>query len=507
MPAPVKNPIFRGSASLFILALTGCSVGPDFERPPAPGIAQYIPGAALTRTGSADIPGGASQSLQRDRDIPGEWWRIFRSRQLNQLVAEALKANPSIQSAQAALRQAQENVAAGQGALFPTVSASGSATREQSTNSTTSGAGSTRPLTSVYNLYNASLNVSYDLDVFGGTRRNIESLQATADYQRFQLEASYLTISSNVVTAAIQEASLRAQIQATEDIIKTERAYLGVLQKQFALGGISQVDVAAQQVTVAQDEALLPPLNKQLAQQRSQLAIYLGRFPSEISGDPFTLASLGLPRDLPLSLPSKLVAQRPDIRSSEAQLHAASAKIGVAIANMLPQITLSASYGSGANSFANLFSPSTLAWSLAGSVAQTIFDGGTLLHDKRAAEAGFDQAAAQYRSTVLSAFQDVANALHAIQYDATTLKAQSAAEQAAQHSLSLARSQYQAGATTYTTVLTAQSALMTARISRIQAQAARLSDTAALYQALGGGWWNRTDVVADANQPTPSLPN
>lgn len=501
----MRSHLLRGTASLLALILAGCAVGPDFQRPAAPGVGQYTPGTPLAQTASAAVPGGAAQRIQSGRDIPGDWWRVFRSDPLNRLVAEALKTNPDIQSAQAALRQAQENVAAGQGELFPTVSGSSSATREQS-NSTVSTTAGSRTVTSVYNVTGASVDVSYDLDVFGGTRRNIESLQATADYERYQLEASYLTISSNVVTAAIQEASLRAQIAATEDIIKAERAFLAILQQQFSLGGISQADVASQQATVAQDEALLPPLQKQLAQQRNQLAVYLGRFPSEISGDDFELAGLTLPADLPLSLPSKLVEQRPDIRSSEAQLQAASAKIGVAIANMLPQITLSASYGSSANSFGNLFSPGTIAWSLAGQVVQTIFDGGSLLHDKRAAEAGFDQAAAQYRSTVLSSFQDVADTLHAIQYDADTLKAQLAAEQAAQRSLGIARSQYQAGATTYTTVLTAQTALLNARISRIQAQALRLSDTAALYQALGGGWWNRTDIPAGRKQPTPSLP-
>lgn len=501
----MRSHLLRGTASLLALILAGCAVGPDFQRPAAPGVGQYTPGTPLAQTASAAVPGGAAQRIQSGRDIPGDWWRVFRSDPLNRLVAEALKTNPDIQSAQAALRQAQENVAAGQGELFPTVSGSSSATREQS-NSTVSTTAGSRTVTSVYNVTGASVDVSYDLDVFGGTRRNIESLQATADYERYQLEASYLTISSNVVTAAIQEASLRAQIAATEDIIKAERAFLAILQQQFSLGGISQADVASQQATVAQDEALLPPLQKQLAQQRNQLAVYLGRFPSEISGDDFELAGLTLPADLPLSLPSKLVEQRPDIRSSEAQLQAASAKIGVAIANMLPQITLSASYGSSANSFGNLFSPGTIAWSLAGQVVQTIFDGGSLLHDKRAAEAGFDQAAAQYRSTVLSSFQDVADTLHAIQYDADTLKAQLAAEQAAQRSLGIARSQYRAGATTYTTVLTAQTALLNARISRIQAQALRLSDTAALYQALGGGWWNRTDIPAGRKQPTPSLP-
>ncbi len=502
----MKTHLLRGVASLAVLLLAACAVGPDFQRPDAPGVSQYTPGTPLAQTSSAKVAGGAAQRIQNGRDIPGDWWRVFRSDSLDRLIAEALRANPDLQAAQASLRQAQENVAAGQGALFPTISGSSSATRQQTNSSGASPTGGTRTVTSVFNVASASLDVSYDLDVFGGTRRNIESLQATADFEQFQLEASYLTISSNVVVAAIAEASLRAQIDATQDIIKTQRSFLGILQQQFALGGISEADVAAQQAVVAQTEATLPPLQKQLAQQRNQLAVFLGRFPSEISGDDFQLSTLQLPTDLPLSLPSKLVEQRPDIRSSEAQLHAASAKIGVAIANMLPQISLSASYGSTASSFGDLFSPGTVAWSLAGSIVQTIFDGGTLLHDKRAAEAGFDVAAAQYRSTVLSSFEDVANALHAIQFDADTLKAQLAAEQAAQRSLNIARSQFQAGATDYATVLTAQTNLLNARISRIQAQAARLSDTAALFQALGGGWWNRTDTPAGDYQPTPSLP-
>jgi NodT family efflux transporter outer membrane factor (OMF) lipoprotein len=502
----VNSQLLRGVASLSALVLAGCAVGPDFLRPDAPGVAQYTPGSPLTQTSAAKVAGGTAQRIQNGRDIPGDWWRVFRSDSLDRLIAEALKANPDIQSAQATLRQAQENVAAGQGALFPTITGGGSGERQQTNSTGSSPTGGTRTVTSVFNVYNASVDVSYDLDVWGGTRRNIESLQATADYEQFQLEASYLTISSNVVTAAIQEASLRAQIDATQDIIKTERAFLAILQQQFTLGGISQADVAQQEAVVAQDEATLPPLQKQLAQQRNQLAVFLGRFPSEISGDDFQLSSLTLPADLPLSLPSKLVEQRPDIRSAEAQLHAASAKIGVAIANMLPQISLSGSYGSSASTFGNLFSPGTVAWSLAGSLVQTIFDGGTLLSEKRATEAGFDVAAAQYRSTVLSSFEDVANSLHAIQYDADTLKAQLAAEQAAQRSLNIARSQFQAGATTYTTVLTAQTSLLNARIGRIQAQALRLSDTAALFQALGGGWWNRTDVPTGDYQPTPSLP-
>jgi NodT family efflux transporter outer membrane factor (OMF) lipoprotein len=479
-------------ATALALLVSACAVGPDFEKPKAPEVAGYTaPAAPLpAKTASAEIPAGDAQRFVKDRDVPGDWWTLFHSKALDALIAEALKANPDLQAADAALRVARENAAAEGGALFPTVKGTGGLSRQK--NSLAALGSQT-----AYSLYNASVGVSYAPDVFGGTRREIESLEAQADYQRFQLEATYLTLTSNVTAAAMQEASLRAQIAATREIVKDEATQLDVVRQQFELGGVSRADVLSQQSTLAQTQATLPPLEKSLAQERNQIMAYLGRYPSEDQGDAFELASLTLPADLPVSLPSKLVEQRPDVRAAEAQLHSASAQIGVAIANELPQFSISAGYGGAGSAITNLFSPANIVWSLAGSATQTLFDGGTLIHKRRAAEAAFDEAAAQYRSTVLAAFQNVADALRALEYDATALMADTEAERAAADSLELSREQFKAGAVTYLTLLNAEQTYQTARIALVKAQAARFTDTVALFQALGGGWWHRADMAAD----------
>ena len=477
------------AASAFVLALVpGCMVGPDFHPPTVPDEAGYTPEKLAAQTAAADVHGGEAQRFVNDLDIPGQWWTLFQSPPLNALIEQALRANPSLDAAKAALREAQENVYAEQGALFPTVTGNASTTRQKISGATFGIPG----FSSIFSVHTASLDVSYPLDVFGGTRRQIESQAAQAEFERFQLEAAYLSLTGNVVAAAVTEASLRAQIEATKEIIDIETQVLDVLQRQFELGGQSKAAVLQQAATLAQVQATLPPLEKQLAQQRNDLAILAGRFPSQELGASFDLAALRLPEELPVSLPSKLIEQRPDVRSSEAQLHQASAQIGVAISNQLPQLTLSAQYGSSATG--NLFTPGSGIWSIGASVAQTLFDAGTLLHKKRAAVAAFDQAAAQYRSTVLAAFQDVANALRALQSDADALKAQVAAERAAADSLDLSRAQVRAGAITYLSLLNAQQTYQQARLNLVQAQANRYSDTAALFQALGGGWWHRADV-------------
>jgi NodT family efflux transporter outer membrane factor (OMF) lipoprotein len=492
MSAKRPTAAVRGARRLAALTLAalmgGCAVGPDFLRPSAPDVEGYTPEKLASATTSAPIHGGEAQFFQSDLDIPGEWWTLFQSPALNRLVEQALKANPTLDQAKAALREAQENVYAEQGAFFPTVTGELSTTREK-----ISGASFGFPgASSIFSVHTAQLNVSYPLDVFGGIRRQVESLEAQAENQRFQVEAAYLSLTANVATAVIAEASLRAQIAATEEIIDVEAQQLAVLQRQFELGGASKVAVLAQAATLAQERATLPPLQKQLAQERNLLADLVGSFPSQDLGATFDLAALRLPQDLPVSLPSKLVEQRPDIRSAESQLHAASAEIGVAIANQLPQFTLTGQYGSSSTS--SLFTPGSGVWSLGASVAQTLFDAGTLLHKKRATVAAFDASAAQYRSTVLAAFQNVADALRALQTDADALQAQVASERAAADSLAIAREQFKAGAITYLSLLTAEQTYQQARISLVQAQASRYSDTVALFQALGGGWWNRSDV-------------
>jgi NodT family efflux transporter outer membrane factor (OMF) lipoprotein len=482
------------------LAISGCAVGPDFSRPPAPTDTGYTARPVALRTTSANARGGEAQSFILGGDISGDWWTLFRSPPLNRLIEQSLRANPDLDAAQAALRQAQENVYAGEGALFPTASVSLQAERQR-LSGTTFGEPN---LSTTFSLVTPTLNVSYAPDVFGGTRRQIESLAAQAEYQRFQLEASYLTLTSNVVVAAVQEASLRGQIAATQDIIRDQAQALNLVRQRLSLGGASQADVLTQEAQLAQTRATLPPLEKQLLQTRNQLTALAGQLPSHEADETFELDSMHLPAELPLSLPAQLVEQRPDVRAAEAQLHAASAEIGVATANQLPQFTITAALGTAASGFTNMFAPGTGVWSIAGGVAQTLFDAGTLLHKKRAAVAGFEQTAAQYRSVVIKACQNVADALRALQSDADTLVAQAAAERSAFASLDLARRQYQLGAIDYLTLLNAQRTWQQARINLVQAEAARYADTAALFQALGGGWWHRSDVkqLADvAPQP------
>lgn len=478
-------------ALVFSLALSACAVGPDFKQPEAPSVQGYTKEPLLSKTVSAATSGGEEQQFVDGMDIPAQWWTLFQSPPLNAVIEHALKASPDLQSAQAALRAAEEQVAAQQGAFFPSVNAGLTSTRQKT--AATPGQDST-----IFNLHTAQVSVSYTLDAFGGNRRQVENLQAQAEQQRFQLEAAYLTLTSNLVAAAVQEASLRAQISATEEVISIQARLLGLLQRQYKLGDVAQADVATQEAALAQTQASLPPLQKSLVQQRDRLTALAGRFPSQELEEKFVLSQLSLPQQLPVSLPSSLVQQRPDVRAAEEQLHAASAAVGVATANMLPQITLNANIGSAAAQFGNLFTSGTGLWGLAGGLTQPLFAGGALLHKKRASEALLEQAAAQYRSTVILAFQNVADSLRALQYDAEALKAQLLAERAAAHSLDISRKSVQLGASSPQTLLTAQQTYQQALINLAQAQAARFADTAALFQALGGGWWNRSEGQSKA---------
>jgi len=480
-----------------VATTAGCMVGPDFKQPDAPPVKGYTPEPLPTATAASKVAAGAAQRFAEDTDIPGQWWTLFHSPQINSLIEQALQKNPSLQAAQASLRQAQENVYAEEGVLLPQADLNAQSAREQISGATFGQPRSLGPFT----IHTASVNVSYGLDLWGGERRQVESLQAQADFQRFQLEAAYLTLTSNVVLAAVQEASLRAQINATQDIVQVESDQLQVLRQQFDLGGTSRAAVLAQEATLAQTRATLPPLEKQLAQQRNLLSVLAGRFPSDEPRETFDLAGLALPQDLPLSLPSKLVQQRPDVRSAEETLHSASAQVGVATAAMLPQITLTGSWGRTATQPSGLGSPANSVWSYAAGLAQPLFHGGELLHQKRAAVAAFDSAAAQYRNTVLTAFQNVADTLRALESDANALSAQVEAERSALDSLTLSQEQYRLGAITYTALLTAEQTYQQAHINLVQAQANRFSDTAALFQALGGGWWNRVDVTAEGTAP------
>jgi len=481
---------FLTAASLAAL-LTGCTVGPDFERPTAPSDQSYDSAATPPVTSNSDVHGGEAQRFAVGADVPGEWWTLFRSPALDQLVRQALAANPDLKAADAALRQAQELAAADRGGLLPSVDASAGQTRQR-VSSAQSGVPGYAP---IYNLTNASVSVSYNVDVFGGIRRTIEASDAAADFQRWQREAQVLTLTANIVTTALQEASLRAQIAATRDIIDAEARQLEVINRQFTLGGASKTDILSQETLLAQNRATLPALERQLQQQRHLLATLAGNTPAQGVSAEFSLDTLTLPTELPLTIPAKLVEQRPDIQAAEASLHQASARVGVAVANQWPQLTLSADIGQAAIDGAKFFTAGSNFWSFGAGLTAPIFHGGTLEHQRAAAEAGFDEAAAQYASTVLNALRNVADTLRALQADADVLARQLEAEKSAAGSLALARQRYDYGAISYLTLLDAQRTEAQTRINLIQAQVARYADTAALLQALGGGWWNRPDMT------------
>jgi NodT family efflux transporter outer membrane factor (OMF) lipoprotein len=484
--------------------LAGCAVGPNFQSPAPPHTAGFTRAGELSpATASAPLPGGESQKFVEGLDIPGQWWTLFRSAELNALIDRALAHSPTLESAQAALRQANENLAAQRGSYYPSVSGTVQSEREKASGAAFGIPGF--PASYFYNLDTATVNVSYTLDAFGGTRRQVEALKAQAEYQQFSLEASYLTLTANIVAAAVTEASLRAQIAATEAIAQSQQRQLDIVVRRVSAGGASRADVLQQQATLQGTLAGLPPLRSQLAQQRNLLAAYVGDLPADYQDAGFTLDSLTMPPDLPVSLPSKLVEQRPDVREYSALLHQATAQVGVATANMLPQITLTGSYGQDASSFSNLFTPGANVWGLIGSLTQPIFKGGQLLHQRRAAVANAQEAAANYKATVITAFQNVSNALYALQADADALAAQAAAERSAADSLTLVQAQYKSGGASYVQVLSAEQTYQTATVALVKARAQRYADTAALFQALGGGWWNRTDVAANASEPKGNL--
>ena len=472
--------------------LTGCAVGPDFQTPDPPDVTGY-----LARSGSSG--GGISgQALARSADIPDRWWELFHSRHLNTLIEQGLAHNADVQAAEAALRVAQANALAQRGALFPQVAGNFNPTRQKVATQvlTSSAVGDA----TIYDLHTAQVTVSFVPDVFGGLRRQAESAAALAEAQGFHYESVYLSLTANIALAAIQEASLRGQIAATRRLIAIQTQLLEILRRQNAAGQIALPDVVAQETAVAQARLLLPPLEKQLSQQRNLLAVLTGQFPSENTATTFRLGLFRLPRKLPLSLPADLVRQRPDVRVAEANLHAANAQIGVAIANRLPQITLTGNVGSSASAMSKLFSPETGFWTLAGNVIQPVLDGNILANKQKAAEAAYAQSAAQYRSTVLVAFQNVADTLRALQADARARNAAIAAEQSANRSIDLVRRQVEQGQVSLPALLNAQQAFLQTSVARVQAEAARLADTVALFQSLGGGWWNRLDPTASPEQ-------
>jgi NodT family efflux transporter outer membrane factor (OMF) lipoprotein len=481
------------------LSLAACTVGPDFVRPDPPRDKTYLSVPTTDETVAVpDVLGGEAQRFVADLDIPAQWWQVYQSRPLNDLIGQALAANPDIQSAIQSLKAAQENAKAQRAALFPVVTVTGSGTHNQ-TSAALSPA--TAESTDVFGLFTGLLNVNYLLDVWGGTRRAAESLEAQSESQCFLLEAAYLTLSSNLVVAAVTEASLRRQIATIQRTIAIQRESLALLQRRFAIGQAARVDVAAQEAALAQAEATLPPLTNQLSQQRNLLAQLTGHTTAHVPTETFELTSLTLPQDLPVTMPARMIEQRPDIRSAEANVHAAGAQVGVATAALLPQFGTQLIYGSTSTSLDTLFSPLLgPTVTVGGSFTQTVLDGGANLARRRAAIATWEASKAQYRSTVLTAFRNVADTLRTLESDALTLRAAANAEHAAGLSLEITRRRQAAGDAGILEVLNAEVTYQQASLALVQARAARFSDTAALFQALGGGWWNRG---VDGN-PTPA---
>jgi NodT family efflux transporter outer membrane factor (OMF) lipoprotein len=459
----------------------GCAVGPNYRRPPLSPTASYGSLAMSPR----QAPG--APQLVSGQDIPAQWWQVYHCAELDALVAQALANSPTLEAAKAALRAAREQVKAQKGAFFPQVVGSFQPGHQEFARALSP---QTASGDSIYNLTTTQVAVTYAPDVFGGNHRQVETLAAQAEQQRFELEAARLTLASNVVVAAIQDAQYRAQINETKAIIAGQRETLASFERQAQLGQVSQADLAAQRALLAQAEATLPSLEKQYRINRDQLAALLGRSPGEGPTVAFSFAAFALPDQLPLSLPGRLVDQRPDVRIAEEQLHAASAQVGVAIANRLPNIQIEAIAGSATLSLVPTFDTASNFWNLTGTLTQPIFEGGTLLHRQKAAEAAYDQAAAQYRQAVVAAFQNTADVLHALWTDADAQASAETAARAAHDSLEIARKQLDLGDLSRLAEITAEQTDAQARLTLLQAKANRYADVAALFQALGGGWWN-----------------
>ncbi len=477
------------------LLTSGCVVGPNFKAPASPPVSRYTEQQQpQTTAATPGVTGGNAQHLLSGGDIPADWWTLFHSRALNGLIEQALAHNPDLKAAQAALLVAHENTRGQRGAYLPQVSAGATITRQKDPSATLAPVPANNSF--AYTLVTPQLSVSYVPDVFGLNKRTVEAAAAQEQASRYQMIAVDITLSANVAEAVIEEASLQDQIDTTNELIGISREILSLLQYQKSKGYVAGPEIVSQQAQLAQVEASLPPLIKQRDQQNDLIAVLTGRYPAQATPETFTLAHLSLPSDLPLSLPSALVEQRPDVLQAEANLHAASAQIGVARANRLPNITLSANAGTNALAISQIFGPGTGFWNIGAALLAPIFDGGTKLHQERAARYAYQQTAEQYRGTVLTAFQNVADTLVALRQDADALKATAAAADAAKASLDLTRLQYKDGYAAYLAVLNAEQAYQQARLSLVEAEANRFTDTAALFQALGGGWWHRPELAS-----------
>lgn len=486
--ARARGPIV-GLGMAVALLLGGCTVGPDFVRPTPPQGERYTQRPMAPSTVSAD---GLAQHFEPGAQIAADWWHLFNSREIDALVSKAVADNPSLQAAQATLRQSQDNLRAGYGVFYPQLDFTGGASREKFSGAQTGEASSAR----IFNLYTLNTSVSYTLDVFGGNRRTVEGLAAQVDYQHCTELGAYLTLSGNIVNTVIARAAYAAEIDATEQLIGLLKEQVQVTQAQVEGGTAPYANLLSAQSQLASTEATLAPLRQRLDQSEHLLAVLTGHTPAETVVEQIDLASLALPSDLPVTLPSELVHQRPDILAAEAQLHSASANIGVATAAMFPQFTLNGSFGQLSNAGSTLLRSASSVWGLAADLATPLFRGGTLWYEKKAAEDAYQAALANYRQSVLSGLEQVADTLRALEHDAENVEAQARAVDAASGALKLLQANYEAGIVTYLQVLVADAQYHQASIAYLQARGQRLQDTAALFVALGGGWWNKDQDTA-----------
>jgi NodT family efflux transporter outer membrane factor (OMF) lipoprotein len=487
------------AALILTVVVAGCTVGPDFRPPHAPATARYTTpeeGNVLAADAGATVP---RQTVVLGDKVTSDWWTLFRSPALDRLVKQSIADSPTLHAAKARLVAARDTVTATTGALYPQIGFGASATRERVSAATFGLHPDAVPLPPNFNLFQIGPTVSYALDLFGGTRRQIEQAAALADVQRDALDAAYLALTGNAVIDAVDVATIRAQQKAVNDTLDIDRQNLALVQRERQAGSVPDSDVVTAESQLAADETQLPGLDQQLSVARHALAVLLGRAPGDWLPPDFDLAALTLPRQLPVSLPSELVHQRPDIQAAEARLHAASAQIGIATAQLYPSITLSGGVGAAGLDGGHLFDPAGLVWSIAAGLTQPIFDGGTRLAERRAALALFRAAAADYQQTVLQAFGQVADVLQALTHDADLLAAQQHALNLASEAVRLQRANYANGGTGILALLDAQRQYQQARLGYVRAEAQRYQDTIQLLVAMGGGWWGADLTVANNN--------
>ena len=494
--APRELP--RAAAALVAIAagLSACAVGPNFVRPEPPAVDHYEEGSDPEATAEAE---GQAQRLERGAEVVGDWWTLFGSPQLDAVMKQAAADSQTMKAALASLRSSEADLRAGYGVFYPQADLQASAARQAFT---LVRFGQSSAPTSVFNLFSLSVTVSYALDVFGGQRRTVESLQAQADFQKYTVVATYLTLTGNVVNTVIAQAAYAEQASVTEDDVRDQKEQVSITEAQAEAGTVPYASAISLRSQTASVEATVPPLHQRESQAGHLLATLAGHLPSEWTAPRVAFSDLKLPDSVPVSLPSELVRQRPDILAAEAQLHQASANIGVATAALFPSITLSGGLGGNNTTLGSMFAPNAVFWDLGAGLTAPLFHGGTLLNKRQAAIDAYDQALANYRQTVLGAFSQVADALRALEYDAVALAAQARSMADAEEALRLIRANYEAGTANYLQVLVASGQYHQARVAYIQARAQRLQDTVALFVALGGGWWDlRRTLLTDTPGP------